>query len=97
MKIENCPVCSARVFYMKQKAHSGNPKPKTAMIDANPILGGNLFLTADSQNYEVMPRELIDQAKDRKMPLYVNHFATCTDRDALRELRRKRAEEKAAR
>lgn len=75
-----CNQCAALIIWRYNNT-SGRPAP----LDAEPWSTGNIMLHDDGRTYQVLSPELVEQARERGVNLYTNHFGTCPGREASRK------------
>lgn len=81
LQIARCRSCRARVVWTTNTA-TGKRMP----VDAEPMVGGNVMLTAgnDGPRSTTVGRDEQRERAGRREELYVSHFATCADSDQWR-------------
>lgn len=79
-----CRSCSAPVFFAASRSAANHP------FDAEPSEAGNVrVIPAPGGGFRavVLSGDRLDTARERGMPLYTSHFATCPDADTWRTKR----------
>jgi len=70
MRVATCQKCNAQIIMARHK-RTRNPAP----IEVDASDDGNILVTGDE--YEIVPADERQKAKDRGFVLRKNHFATC--------------------
>lgn len=84
--------CPAFVMFAKQNPNENNPRPAPNPLDVKPDRErGNLLLDLSTMTYDVLTGDVLKQARERGVDLYISHFVTCEFRG---DFRRKKAAKK---
>jgi hypothetical protein len=81
-----CTRCPTLVRFVQMIRKDGS-RGAVAPVDAKPAANGNIHIVGDIAEIKayVLTGENLTKAREKGMPLYINHFATCSNAEHFRK------------